>query len=199
MTTRTSWDDKIAKLRGRKPAELSATFPDTEAEQDLITARLQLRAARRRAEVKTAVAVLEPDAKQEAVEADPDVAAARETVVAAEERAAAEAFVWTFRALPPDVYDEFAADHPPTPVEAERGQEYHVRTYLPAILSACSVEPIDVDTVAKLLWGDPDGKTEDEQRPAFNQGEVRVLAETVRDVNQKPQVVLGKASPRTRS
>jgi len=196
-----TWDEKIARLRNRKPAEIVVTIPDDDALDAVGQAQREAldvrQAARRRIRANVG-----PDVKIDAedIDADPEVQAALERIKEAEANAKALEISFRFRQLPPDVYDQLPLQFPPTDAQSALNMAYNPDEYLPALFAACSVDPIDVETVKGLLYGlrdengDPvlaaDG--EPVQPPVFNQGEVQQIVASLRGVNEVHRVQVGK-------
>lgn len=49
--------------------------------------------------------------------------------------------VLKFRALSTTSYDDLVAGHPPNRVQKERGDQWDINTFAPALIAACSQEP----------------------------------------------------------
>jgi hypothetical protein len=116
---------------------------------------------------------------------DEEVQAATAELEEAMEAATAAEITFHFRALPPDVYAQLELDHPPT--DDQEGT-YNPDTYIPALIAACSVQPLTEADVAGLITPDEDGHS------PLNAGDVSALFQTCRDLNERPRMILGKGS-----
>jgi hypothetical protein len=174
-----TWDAKIARLRARQPREIPVRIPDEDAQAHLVHTRVALAGARGAARARLDDA--DQEITDEAVAADEQVqeaAAAHQEALDDEQR---KALVWRLRALPADVYDTFALGHPPTDAQKDLGMQYDPKTYVPAIIAACTVDEISAETIADM-----------QRTAALNQGDMGKLMEAVRQVNQKSTLSLGK-------
>lgn len=184
-TTVDPWQEKLDRLRKRKPAEAYVVIHDdaamaavTQAQADLAQARMQVRS-----ELVGKTAGVDVD---ELLAADPRVKKALKAVDAAAKAQKEAEVVFRFRALPPDVYDNLRTQHPPTEEQEAAGQDKNPDTWVPAIVSACSIDPITPEQVRGLI---DDG--------VLNTGEVVSLINACREVNERPLTTAGKGSPPT--
>lgn len=184
-----TWEEKIARLRKRKPAETYVTIPDVDA-------LLAVEEARRVfVEARTAARKRAPDAGnlsaeelQAFIDDDDDVKQAQEGIEAAVRAAEELEVTFHLRALPPDVYDAFEAQHPPTDEQQAADLRYNPHTYIPALIAACCVDPLTAEQVRELMDPDEDGNS------ALNRGDIDALVQQCRDVNERPRMMLGKGS-----
>lgn len=185
-----AWAAKIVKLRARKPAETFLTIPDEDA--------LAVVAAKREGylQARTEARKALPDAgslSSTEVEAflssDVKVKRAHTALEKAVTDAGEAEVTFHFRALPPDAYEALQGEHPPTDAQAARDMLYNTDTYIPALISLSSVMPLTVDDALGLITPDPATGA-----VAFNQGDVLAIVQTIRDVNERPRMMLGKGS-----
>ena len=179
------WQEKLDRLRKRKPAEAYVVIHDdeamtavTQAQADLAQVRMQVRSE---LDGKTAGGNLE-----EMLAADPRMKKAQKVVDAADKAQKDAEVVFRFRALPPDVYDSLRAKHPPTEAQEANGQDKNPDTWVPAIIAACSINPITPEQVRDFI-----------DNGVFNTGEVVEMINTCRAVNERPLTTVGKGSPPT--
>jgi len=179
-----AWAAKVAKLRGRKTLERPVVFHDDDtseaAEQARVVAGHVEAAARKVAQVALDIKNPIDPLVVAAVDEDPNVIEARAGVAAAEKAQADASTSLRVRGLGSDLYEELQGEHPPTDKQAKNGEEYNVKTFAPALVSACCTDPLTVEFAAELLG------------TILNQGEAAVLFNTCIGVNQGARVSLGK-------
>lgn len=178
------WAAKLSRLRNRKPLERPLTFHDEDTasatdEGRVVAGRAEARA---RKEAQAALSIKDPtDPKVEAaVSADKTVIETRAKVTDLEAEQADAAVVLVVRGLGSDLYEEMQGEHPPTPAQAKRGEEYNVKTFAPALVAACVVGPMTVEFADELLT------------TILTNGEAAILFNTCVAVNQASRVTLGK-------
>lgn len=179
------WQEKLARLRKRKPAEGYVIVHDdaamaavTQAQADLAQVRMQVRSE--------LVGKTSGHNVDEVLAGDPRVKKALKVVTAAEAAQKDAEVVFRFRALPPDVYDALRAEHPPTEAQEARGEATNTDMWVPALISACSINPITPEEVRAFI-----------DEGVFNTGEVIEMINTCRAVNERPLTTVGKGSPPT--
>lgn len=187
-----AWQAKVDGLRKKKTPDVPVTIHDLDAERDLEDARAALVMARGQA--RRALRGDGDTVDDAAVEQHPDVQAKQQELQDAEQAAEDAAVTFNFRKLPPDVYDQMQFQHPPTDAQAAKDMVYNPDTFIPALISACSVMPIAPEQVRSLMQPDPETGN-----VALNQGDVGVLFAACRGVNEKSRVSLGKGSRLTRN
>lgn len=187
-----TWEEKIARLRRRKPAETWVTVPDVEALRAVDAARQHY------IEVRTAARKDLPDAGGMSsdeiaafLDERDDVKAAFRNVEEAVTTAEELEVTFHLRALPPDVYEALEDAHPPTDEQRSNEFRYNPKTYIPALIAASSVHPLTVEQVEGLMTADDDGNV------ALNRGDVDALVQACRDLNERPRMMLGKGSRST--
>lgn len=182
------WAAKIARMRDRKPLEKPVTLHDEEAARAVARAEGELALAETEARAE-AIEDLGSDMPRELlivqvadkVSADQRVIDARKAVEDARAEQEALDVDFIFRGLPGDVWEDLVHAHPPTEVQAKRGEGYNQKTFAPAAIAACSVKPLTVEDVM-TFW------------PNLSQGEQALLFTTVITVNQSARASMGKGS-----
>lgn len=179
------WQEKVKRLRNRKPAEGYVIVHDDEAMAAVSKAQADLAQARMQARSELVGKTAGEDVEK-LLAADPRVKKAQKAVAAADQAQKDAEVVFRFRALPPDVYDALRAEHPPTEAQEANGQDKNPDTWIPAIISACSINPITPEQVREFI-----------DEGVLNTGEVIEMVGVCREVNERPLTTAGKGSPPT--
>jgi hypothetical protein len=204
------WQAKINRLRDRKPLEVTIVLHDEDAGQAVDEAKTALLHATQAARIRRAgeVRAEEPGISDAdlmvRIEGDlqeqPEIVEAQAALAAAQADQEERDTPFTFRALPADVWEELIEAYPPTEKQKNAGQDYNVDRFGPALLSACSVDPLSEQMSAQLLggeWRDPERPAGDQwvkERAILSQGESSFLFVNAVNVNQSARVSLGKGS-----
>lgn len=61
-----------------------------------------------------------------------------------------------FKSISPRYYDSLVSQHQPTKEQAKEGATWNLETFPPALIAACSADPIISDEVAASLWDSED-------------------------------------------
>jgi hypothetical protein len=190
-----TWAEKLERLAKRPPAEGSVTIPDPDAMLVIAQKRLDLQTARRTARHEAPTGSLSLEESEAFIRDHPAVQAAHGELDEAVEAARDAEITFTFRALPPHVYDGLAMLHPPTDEQVEADMTWNPDTYVPALVSACSVQPLSEDQFRALTTPRPDpDRPGEEIAPPLNQGDVAAMVQMCRDLNEQPRMMLGKGS-----
>lgn len=206
-----TWEERLAHLSTRGPAEIDVIIRDDEAEALVVRLGAELADARIAARTRLREARdgdrAPHDTLSSQIEADEAVTALREAFDVARTTADHKAITFRLRALPPTTYEALAGLHPPTPVQEEAGHLVNVDTYPPAVIAACSVFPLTYRAAFELIHGAPvEHLDEDDPRvwsldpdvverthPPLNSGEAGLLFQSAREVNERPgSTILGK-------
>lgn len=139
------WAAKMERLRNRTLAEAPLRVCDD------ITVRDAHRAAQARAARMRALADSQPgdaDLQSHAAQAQVDAEQAERAYEEASE-------VLMMRALPRPVYEALVEAHPPTPDQAEKGNDWNADTFCAALIAASYVGPMTDQDAQELLdtWG----------------------------------------------
>lgn len=92
-----------------------------------------------------------------------------------EEDGGAEELQLKFQAIGARAYDQLVAKHPPTNEERLDGASFHLDSFAPALISACSVDPEIAPDDAKSLWESED----------WSRGDLMVLFRNAVELNNK--------------
>lgn len=155
------WSAKMARLRARKLAQRPVTFVDDPRLKTAVSeAALGLAKARTAASAESIELGVAEEAREQWIQAHPNVLAALSAVESAESALEEGMIRLVFRALPRPVWAQLLGEHPPTEVQADMGHEYNVETFPAALIAACSVDGMGESEAQELLdeWSDADAK-----------------------------------------
>jgi hypothetical protein len=193
MSKKTSWQKKAEQLRRRKPDRASFVVPNPEADQAALEARQAVEAA----VVEARARLSDADTDQslsDLVAADPHVMAARKALAEAEKAAEAAEVPFEFEALAPHAYAELMLEHMPEGEQVMTGMRWNPETFTPALIAACSVEPMTAEEFDELCHPvlDEDGNVI--APPALTAGEVALFFGSCVQLNERPRIAVGKGS-----
>jgi len=158
------WQAKLRKLRERQLPTRTLEFFDEEA-----------RETRDRTNIENIAA--QADEKMTADEKAAAQAAYDEAQAAYDD----SLISLTFKALPRPEYEALISAHPPTDDQERLGEAYNVDTFAPALIAACSLDPMTEADARDLL-------------ASLNQGESGAMFQTCVQINGTIRVSVGKGS-----
>lgn len=176
-----TWQDKVAKLRALPTRTEDVWFPDPDAVAALEEATMESLRLRTDLRATGKAAGLAGADLDEHITSNPDYQALLAKVDELQTAEQEARTTFTFRTIPPDVYDQFELGHPPTAEQAEKNMTYNPDTYIPAMIAACSADGLTVEAIDSLI-----------DDAVVNQGDLGRMIEACRAVNERARLSAGK-------
>jgi hypothetical protein len=210
-----AWAAKLAKITSRPPIERTYTLRDEdldgEAEAKLAELGDAEALARKEARAEHDGA-FDDDPKayaaavEKSVKVNPAVVRAKTAHAKAEKAARAADIKLPLRSIGAKAWSDLLLMHPPTEAQEKLGHEYNLDRFPPALIAACSLDPMTVEDAARIIGGeaqvpenpdlepdDPDYRLVWRAFPgALPQGEASLLFGLATGINQGARATMGK-------